>query len=71
MHGTMAKKQQGKAWSCETLFHFTTRGRPLPCTPDCPVAEPDVLLHALRHLGHGHQRPGDLVKKLVGILLFA
>ena len=29
------------------------------------------LLHAIRHLGHAHQWPGELVEKLVGVLLFA
>ena len=29
------------------------------------------LLDALRHLGHAHQWPGELVEKLIGVLLFA
>jgi hypothetical protein len=29
------------------------------------------LLDALRHLGHAHQWPGELVEKLIGVLFFA
>src|SRR4051812_43795813 len=29
------------------------------------------LLDALRHLGHAHQWPGELVEELIGVLLFA
>ena len=29
------------------------------------------LLDVLRHLGHAHQRAGELVEKLIGVLLFA
>jgi hypothetical protein len=35
------------------------------------VGNSNPLFHGLGHLGHGHQRPRELVEKLVGILLFA